>query len=97
MKLDRDHSSDQSITTKKSVHARGKNTCEASEIAAAIVLQVFEKSELARFSKGFEWPYDSRARKNAQRRSVVEDIGHPMRRKQRESHSNDRLRSLYSP
>ena len=44
-------SSDQEITNKRMTRSRGKNTCEALEIAAAIPLHALRRSEELRFSK----------------------------------------------
>ena len=51
--------------------SRGKNTCEAAETAAAILLQVHRRSEELRFSKASGWPYESDSRENANSRSVL--------------------------
>ena len=51
--------------------SRGKNTCEAPEMAAAILLQVPRRSEESRFSKASGRPYETDARKHANSRSVL--------------------------
>ena len=47
--------------------SRGKNTCEAPEIAAAIRLQVHRRSEELGFSNVSGRLYESSARENVQR------------------------------
>ena len=51
--------------------SRGKNTCEAPEIAAAIRWQVDRTSEELWLFEGSGQPYESDARENAQSRSAV--------------------------
>jgi hypothetical protein len=68
MKLDQ--SSVWSITNERMTRSRGKNTCEAPEMAAAILLQVHKRSEELRFSKVSGWPYESDASENVRSRSV---------------------------
>jgi hypothetical protein len=60
---------------KRESDIRGKNTCEAPEIAAAMSLQVHRRSEELRFSKIAGLPYEHNARANKQRRTKVKAMG----------------------
>jgi len=57
---------------------RGKNTCEAPEIASAMSLQVRRRSEELRVSKAAGLPYERDARANAQTRSDVKAMNETM-------------------
>jgi hypothetical protein len=57
---------------------RGKNTCDAPEIAAAISLQVHRRSDELRVSKAADLAYEGNARANAQRRSDTTAMSEPM-------------------
>ena len=67
------------MINERTTHLRGRNTCEAPEIAAAILLQVHRRSEELWFSKVSGWPDESNARENAQSRSVDETMSDPVR------------------
>jgi hypothetical protein len=72
-----DHPSVWSIENESMTRSRGKNTCEAPEIAAAILLQVHRRSEELCFSKASGRPCESNARENAQSRSFVRAMSDP--------------------
>jgi hypothetical protein len=69
-----DHTSDWSIKNERITRSRGKNTFEASEITAAIWLQVHRWSEGLGTSEACCRPYESNAKENAQSRGVVKTI-----------------------
>jgi hypothetical protein len=73
-----DYLSDWSIINERMTRSRGKNTCEAPEIAAAIRLQVDRRSEEFWLFEGSGKPYESDARENAQSRSAVKVMSDPV-------------------
>jgi hypothetical protein len=67
------------INGRRMTDSRGKNTCEAPEIAAAMRLQVPGTSGGLCISKAPCRPYESNAKENAQSRGLVKDMSDPVR------------------
>jgi hypothetical protein len=73
-----ERASDWSIANERMTGSRGKNTWEAPETAAAILLQVDRRVEELCFSTSSCRPYESNARENMLSRSFVKAMSDPV-------------------
>ena len=74
---------------------RGKNTCDAPEIAAAMSLQIHRRSEELHVSKIAGLPYERNARTNEQRTSNIKAMSVPMLGRE-QAQVKERSLSIYS-